>query len=388
MDIGIVTKKAAYVAIGTDLEGKKDVLGIWLGANESAKYWLNVLTGLKNRGVKDILIASVDGLSGFVEAIHTAFPQTEVQRCIIHQIRAPTRYVSYKDVKAFSADLKPIYKAATEEAALAALDDLEAKWGAKYALGVKSWRVNCPELSTMFEKQYQYRAEKKIEYFTPSEAEINGYERISKYPKSTKFGRQNPISERWNSDDQLLVWREAWADIANKYLALYPWVDERIDHRSHAARGIDEQPTIHEGVIARALEQSGVISDRCELNRQIKADNKLLRELKAQVAKLLDVVKNTIPAIAEALETIRQNMLIFRYQLLHTRASKRKITDTLNAVLPDFRKYTEIVKQLRDKTKERREPLAESHTHFSCCEAHGAFPPNRRADGGYGGTAQ
>lgn len=147
---GIVTKKAAYVAIGTDLDGKKDVLGIWLGAHESAKYWLNVLTGLKNRGVKDILIASVDGLSGFVEAIHTAFPQAEVQRCIIHQIRASTRYVSYKDVKAFSADLKPIYKAPTEESALAALEEFEVKWGGKYALGVKSWRVNWPELSTMF----------------------------------------------------------------------------------------------------------------------------------------------------------------------------------------------------------------------------------------------
>lgn len=112
---GIVTKKAAYVAIGTDLEGKKDVLGIWLGGTESAKYWLNVLTGLKNRGVQDILIASVDGISGFVDAIHAAFPQTEIQRCVIHQIRASTRYVSYKDVKVFSADLKPIYKAATEE---------------------------------------------------------------------------------------------------------------------------------------------------------------------------------------------------------------------------------------------------------------------------------
>lgn len=115
---GIVTKKAAYVAIGTDLEGKKDVLGIWLGATESAKYWLNVLTGLKNRGVKDILIASVDGLSGFVDAIHTAYPNTEVRRCVNHQIRASTRYVSYKDLKAFTADLKPVYKAPTEEAAL------------------------------------------------------------------------------------------------------------------------------------------------------------------------------------------------------------------------------------------------------------------------------
>lgn len=149
-DNGIVTKKAAYVAIGTDLDGKKDVLGIWLGASESSKYWLSVLNGLKNRGVQDILIASVDGLSGFVEAINAAYPQTEVQRCIIHQIRSSTRYVSYKDVKQFTADLKPIYKAPTEEVALAALDEFEAKWGSKYALGVKSWRANWNELSTMF----------------------------------------------------------------------------------------------------------------------------------------------------------------------------------------------------------------------------------------------
>jgi len=210
-----------------------------------------------------------------------------------------------------------------------------------------------------WEKQYQYRAGKKKEYLAPSAAEAHGYERISKYPKSTKFGRQNPISDRWNDDEQLLVWRQAWADVANKYLALYPWVDERIDHRSHAERGFTEQPTIHEGVIARAMEQKGVVSDRCELNRQIKADNKLLRELKVQVELLIKAVRNTIPAIAEAMETMRQNMLIFRYHLLHTRASKRKISDTLNAVLPDFRKYTEIVNQLKNKTNERRELLAE-----------------------------
>lgn len=149
-DNGIVTKKAAYVAIGTDLEGRKDVLGLWLGANESAKYWLSVLNGLKNRGVSDILIASVDGLTGFVEAINTAFPKTEVQRCIIHQIRSSSRYVSYKDIKQFTADLKPVYKAPTEEIALAAMDEFEAKWGKKYPLGVKSWRANWNELSTMF----------------------------------------------------------------------------------------------------------------------------------------------------------------------------------------------------------------------------------------------
>lgn len=147
---GIVVKKAAYIAIGTNLEGRKDVLGIWLGASESSKYWLSVLNGLKNRGVEDILIASIDGLSGFVEAINVAYPKTEIQRCIIHQIRNSTRYVSYKDLKVFTADLKPIYKAADETLGLMALDEFEAKWGKKYPLAVKSWRTNWTELATFF----------------------------------------------------------------------------------------------------------------------------------------------------------------------------------------------------------------------------------------------
>lgn len=147
---GTVVSKAAYIAIGTNLDGKKDVLGIWLGASEGSKYWLGVLNGLKVRGVEDILIASIDGLKGFVEAIEAAFPKTEIQRCIIHQIRACTRYVSYKDVKPFIADLRPVYKAPTEKDALLALDDFENKWSVKYRLGVKSWRENWNELSTMF----------------------------------------------------------------------------------------------------------------------------------------------------------------------------------------------------------------------------------------------
>ena len=149
-DNGVVVKKAAYVAIGTDLEGRKDVLGIWLGAAESSKYWLSVLNGLKSRGVRDILIASVDGLQGFVEAINAAFPKTEIQRCIVHLIRSSTRYVSWKDLKEFTRDLKPIYKAATEELALAFLAELEAKWGEKYPISVKSWRDNWNEVSPMF----------------------------------------------------------------------------------------------------------------------------------------------------------------------------------------------------------------------------------------------
>ena len=154
---GIVIKKAVYIAIGTDLDGKKDVLGIWVGANESAKYWLGVLNGLKNRGVQDILIASVDGLTGFSEAIAAAFPQTEIQRCVIHQIRSSTRYVSYKDVKAVTAALKPIYKAPTEEMALAALDEFDQKWGQKYPMAVKSWRDHWDELATMFKYPEQIR---------------------------------------------------------------------------------------------------------------------------------------------------------------------------------------------------------------------------------------
>lgn len=154
---GMVVKKAVYIAIGTDLEGKKDVLGIWIGATESSKYWLGVLNGLKSRGVQDILIVSVDGLTGFTEAITAAFPKTEVQRCIVHQIRSCTRYVSYKDVKAFTAALKPIYKAPTEESALAALDELEAAWGARYPAAIRSWRDHWDELATMFKYPEQIR---------------------------------------------------------------------------------------------------------------------------------------------------------------------------------------------------------------------------------------
>lgn len=156
-DEGIVVRKAVYIAIGTDLEGKKDVLGLWVGATESSKYWLGILNGLKNRGVSDILIASVDGLTGFSEAISVAYPRTEIQRCIIHQIRNSTRYVSYKDVKAFTAALKPIYKAPSEEIALDALKELENTWGPKYPAAIKSWRDHWDELATMYKYPEEIR---------------------------------------------------------------------------------------------------------------------------------------------------------------------------------------------------------------------------------------
>mgnify|MGYP003521941081 FL=1 len=143
-------KKAVYVAIGIRVTGQKEVLGMWIGGNESAKYWLGVLNEIKNRGTEDIMIVSVDGLTGFVDAIQAVFPKAEVQRCIVHQIRYSTKFISYKDRKEFVKDLKLVYKADTEEMAVVALDALEDKWGAKYPASVTSWRNNWPQLSVYF----------------------------------------------------------------------------------------------------------------------------------------------------------------------------------------------------------------------------------------------
>ena len=209
-----------------------------------------------------------------------------------------------------------------------------------------------------WQKQYQYKIGKKKGYMTPSAAEAQGYERVNKYPKSTKFGRQNPITERWNSEEQLVQWRKAWAEVTNRYLQQYGH-DARIDHRSHAERGLDEQPTIHEGVTARALERKGIVSDRCEINRQIKADNALLRELKSAVRRLMEAVKNTVPALAETMEKSRENMIIFRYQLNHIGKGKRSIDKHIGAVKSDLERYAGLVRQIKDKTKERKNLLAE-----------------------------
>ena len=209
-----------------------------------------------------------------------------------------------------------------------------------------------------WEKQYQYRVGRKKEYMTPSAAEAAGYERVSKTPKSTRFGRQNPIAARWNSDEQLVLWRSAWADVTNQYLERIG-AEARVDHRSHADRGILEQPTIHEGVTARAMEQQGFIADRCELNRQIKADNKLLRELRSAFEKIAKAVKNTVPAIAEAMETLRRNMLIFRYQILHTKAKRSSIKNTLADVMPVLRQYSDLVGQIKTLSRERKGLLDE-----------------------------
>ena len=192
----------------------------------------------------------------------------------------------------------------------------------------------------------------------PSSAQAQGYERVSKYPKSTKYGRQNPISERWNSEEQLVFWRKAWADVTNLHLER-AGQEERIDHRSHAERGLEEQPTIHEGVIARALEKKWIVSDRCELNRQIKADNALLRELKAQMKKMAQAVKNSLPAIAEAMETLRANMIVFRYQLRHISRGKYRLSQYLDAAKPTFAEYLALVQKIKTAAKERKTMLTE-----------------------------
>ena len=209
-----------------------------------------------------------------------------------------------------------------------------------------------------WEKQYSYKVGKKKVYMAPSAAQAHGYVRMDKHPKSTRYGRQNPISARWNSEEQLLVWREAWATAANRCLELAGH-DSRIDHRSHAERGLEERPTIHEGVVARAMEKKGIISDRCELNRQIKADNALLRKLRGQVKKLAMAVKNTIPALAEAMENLRKNLLLFCYQLGYLRKGKECLNTSLNTLRPALTQYNQLAKDIRDKTKERRSLLSE-----------------------------
>ena len=154
---GQIVKKAVYIAIGIDLDGRKDVLGMWVGENESAKYWATVLNSLKNRGIEDIFIACTDNLTGFSTAIEAVFPKTEIQNCIIHQLRNSSKYVSYKDIKALMADLKAVYAAVDEAAALDALDTFSERWGKKYPKVAPSWRENWSNLSTYFKYPQEVR---------------------------------------------------------------------------------------------------------------------------------------------------------------------------------------------------------------------------------------
>ena len=187
---GRIVKRAVYIALGINMDGKKDVIGMYVGENEGAKFWLSIINGLKNRGVQDILIACVDGLNGFPQAIEAVYPKTEIQQCIIHQIRNTTNYVSYKDLKKLMADLKMVYAAPDEAAALEELESFGEKWNSKYPKIYKSWSEHWATLSTYFKYPNEVR---KLIYTTNA---IEGFNRQLR--KVTKSRTVFP------SDDSLL----------------------------------------------------------------------------------------------------------------------------------------------------------------------------------------
>ena len=187
---GRIVKRAVYIALGIDMDGKKDVIGMYVGENEGAKFWLSIINGLKNRGVQDILIACVDGLNGFPQAIEAVYPKTEILQCIIHQIRNTTNYVSYKDLKKLMADLKMVYAAPDEAAALEELESFGEKWNSKYPKIYKSWSERWATLSTYFKYPNEVR---KLIYTTNA---IEGFNRQLR--KVTKSRTVFP------SDDSLL----------------------------------------------------------------------------------------------------------------------------------------------------------------------------------------
>ena len=187
---GRIVKRAVYIALGIDMDGKKDVISMYVGENEGAKFWLSIINGLKNRGVQDILIACVDGLNGFPQAIEAVYPKTEIQQCIIHQIRNTTNYVSYKDLKKLMADLKMVYAAPDEAAALEELESFGEKWNSKYPKIYKSWSERWATLSTYFKYPNEVR---KLIYTTNA---IEGFNRQLR--KVTKSKTVFP------SDDSLL----------------------------------------------------------------------------------------------------------------------------------------------------------------------------------------
>lgn len=207
---GQIVKKAVYIAIGIDLDGHKDVLGMWVGENESAKFWATVLNGLRNRGIQDIFIACTDNLTGFSTAINAVFPKTDIQNCIIHQLRNSSKYVSYKDIKKLMADLKAVYAASDEQSALVALDEFEENWGKKYPKIAPSWRENWANLSTYFKFPQEVR---RLIYTTNT---IEGFNRqLRKVTKSKSV---------FPTDDSLLkMLYLAMMDITKK------WTGRRMD---------------------------------------------------------------------------------------------------------------------------------------------------------------
>lgn len=203
-DSGKIMSKAAYTVLGINIEGKKEILGLWIGESEGAKFWMSVLNEIKNRGTKDILISCTDDLSGFSEAIKAVFPDTEIQKCVIHQIRNTTKYVSHKEKKEFCADLRKIYTAPNEKAGLEALNEMKSKWE-KYEIHLMSWERKWDELSTFFVYSDEIR---KIIYTTNAvEGLHRQFRKVTKttsvFPSDESLSKllwlaQNDISRKWN----------------------------------------------------------------------------------------------------------------------------------------------------------------------------------------------
>lgn len=218
-----VINKTVYIAIGLRTDGKKEVLGLWLGKNESSAFWMSVLTDIKTRGTEDILITATDNLNGFTKTIQTVFPQSKTQICVVHQIRNATRYVVWKDKKAFTTDMKNIYTAPNKEAAKAALDSFAQKWEGKYSYAIKSWRDNWEELTIFFEFPVEIR---KIIYTTNLIENLNG--KIRKYTKNKlSFPTDEAVmksvylSIRESTKKWTLPIRN-WGIILNQFLIIYP----------------------------------------------------------------------------------------------------------------------------------------------------------------------
>ncbi len=217
-----VINKTVYIAVGLRRDGKKEVLGLWLGKNESAAFWMSVLTDMRARGVEDILITATDNLNGFTDTIRNVFPQSKTQICVVHQIRNASRYVVWKDKKAFTRDMKQIYNAPTKEAALAALEDFAAGWEDKYSYAIKSWRDNWEDLTVFFEFPLEIR---KIIYTTNLVENLNG--KIRKYTKN----KLSFPSDQAVMKSVYLATREAtkkwsmpiqnWGIILNQFLVIF-----------------------------------------------------------------------------------------------------------------------------------------------------------------------
>ena len=219
---GKVINKTVYLCVGLNKEGLKEVLGMWIGKNESAAFWMGVLTDLKARGVEDILITVTDNLNGFTETIKSVFPTSTTQICVVHQIRNSCRYVVWKEKKEFTSDLKNIYNAPTKEAAKMELDNFEQKWGAKYPYAIRSWRNNWDELTVFFDFPVEIR---KIIYTTNLIENLNG--KIRKYTKNklsfpnddalkkSVYLAINEIEKKWYQP----IWN--WALIFNQFITIF-----------------------------------------------------------------------------------------------------------------------------------------------------------------------